>query len=451
MLFNSFAFIFLFMPLALAGYQLMRRHGVAWLAVCSLGFYAWWDWRFLPLLLLSICVNFLAGRAICALEGRARKLAFGAVLALDLGLLVWFKYASFLFGIEPGLPLPIGISFFTFTQVAFLADCLHGEVREPRFGPYILFVSYFPHLVAGPVLHHAQMMPQFRDGRLLRAEDLALGLTIFAFGLAKKVLVADNLAPLANPLFVAGAAPQLLEAWLGALAYGMQLYFDFSGYSDMAIGLSRLFGVRLPENFNSPYQARNIAQFWRSWHMTLSRFLRDYLYIPLGGNRHGEWRRCRNLMLTMVLGGAWHGAGWTFLVWGALHGAFLILQQRFGGGLPAWWDRPLTFAAVTLAWVVFRSPDLATAMEIWAGMAGLNGPGFPRGLGGPGLRWISAGGIGLPLLLAASMAAWFGPDTRQLVERHWRGTMRSAGAVAAVLLACMFSMNRPTEFLYFQF
>jgi D-alanyl-lipoteichoic acid acyltransferase DltB (MBOAT superfamily) len=451
MLFNSFAFIFLFLPLALAGYQLLRRHGVAWLALCSLGFYAWWDWRFLPLLLLSICCNFYAGRAICHLTGRSRTVAFTGSLAFNLGLLIWFKYATFLFGIDPGLPLPIGISFFTFTQIAFLVDCWHGIARETRFGPYVLFVSYFPHLIAGPVLHHAEMMPQFRNGRSLNADDLAMGLTVFAMGLGKKVLIADNLAPLANPVFAAGAAPQMADAWIGTLAYSMQLYYDFSGYSDMALGLSRLFGVRLPENFDSPYQARNIADFWRRWHMTLSRFLRDYLYIPLGGNRQGEWRRRRNLMLTMVLGGAWHGAGWTFIAWGALHGMFLVLQQYFGGGKARWWNRPLTFCAVMLAWVPFRAPDMSTAVEIWSGMAGLHGMGLPRAMGGPGLQWISASGIGLPVLVAASMTAWFAPNTRQLLERHWQGSLRHAGAVAVLLLVCVFSLHRPTEFLYFQF
>lgn len=451
MLFNSFGFLFFFLPLILAGYQLMRRHGVAWLGICSLFFYAWWDWRFLPLLLLSICFNYGAGRAIGTLSGWQRKAVLIAALAANLGVLIWFKYAAFLFGISPGLPLPIGISFFTFTQIAFLVDCWRGAAREPRFGPYLLFVSYFPHLVAGPVLHHAEMMPQFRNGRALRADDLAEGLTIFALGLGKKVLVADNLAPLANPLFAGGIAPQLADAWIGTLAYAMQLYFDFSGYSDMAIGLSRLFGVRLPENFNSPYQASNISEFWRRWHMTLSRFLRDYLYIPLGGNRGGQWRRWRNLMLTMILGGAWHGAGWSFLAWGTLHGLFLVLHQRFGGGGVAWWGRPLTFAAVLLAWVPFRAPDLGSAMQIWAGMAGMHGLGMPHALGGSGLQWISAGGAGMPLLLGASLAAWLAPNTRELLARHWNGNLRNAGGVAALLLACVFSMNRPTEFLYFQF
>jgi len=451
MLFNSFGFLFLFLPLALAGYQLLRRHGVAWLGVCSLFFYAWWDWRFLPLLLLSICFNYAAGRLICSLTGRPRNLALLLSLAGNLVVLTWFKYAAFLFGISPGLPLPIGISFFSFTQIAFLVDCWRGAAREARFAPYLLFVSYFPHLVAGPVLHHAEMMPQFCNGRSLRPEDLARGLTIFAIGLGKKVLVAGNLAPLANPIFAGGIAPQFADAWLGALAYSMQLYFDFSGYSDMAIGLSGLFGVRLPENFASPYQARNISEFWRRWHMTLSRFLRDYLYIPLGGNRNGEWRRWRNLMLTMVLGGAWHGAGWSFIVWGALHGVFLVVHQRYGGGKPAWWTSPLTFTAVLLAWVPFRAPDLGSALHIWAGMAGLHGLGLPHALGGPGLQWISGGGTGMPVLFMASLAAWFAPNTRELIERHWGGTLRNAGAVAALLLACVFSMNSPTEFLYFQF
>ncbi|WP_342116963.1 MBOAT family O-acyltransferase [Pseudoduganella sp. OTU4001] len=451
MLFNSFAFIFLYLPLTLAGYQLLRRHGVMWLALCSLFFYAWWDWRFLPLLLLSICVNFHAGQAICSRTGTARQALFYAALAFNLGLLVWFKYAGFVFGMDPGLPLPIGISFFTFTQIAFLVDCRRGVAREPRLGPYVLFVSYFPHLVAGPVLHHAEMMPQFRNGQSLRAENLAAGLTIFALGLAKKVLIADNVAPLANPLFTAGAAPQLLDAWIGTLAYSMQLYFDFSGYSDMAIGLSLLFGVRLPENFNSPYQAHDIADFWRRWHMTLSRFLRDYLYIPLGGNRNGSWARRRNLMLTMVLGGAWHGAGWTFLAWGVLHGFYLVLHQHFSGGARRWWGRPLTFLAVLLAWVPFRASDMGAALDIWSGMAGLHGLGLPRGLGGPGLQWVDGGGYGLPLLALAALLAWFAPNTRQLMEQKWDGSLRYAGTTAILLLVCVFSMNRPTEFLYFQF
>ena len=372
MLFNSFAFLFAYLPIVLAGYFLLDRLAptagtsanwrrlapAAWLAGASLFFYAWWDVRYLPLLLASICVNYGAGRLIGASAGAARKRVLVAALALNLGLLAYYKYANFFIdsvnaiAVTAGagavsLPwhgldiiLPIGISFFTFTQIAFLVDCYRGEVREYRFIHYVLFVSYFPHLIAGPVLHHRDMMPQFADPANAhpRAANFAIGLSIFTIGLAKKVLIADNLSPLAIPVFAAGAEPTLIEAWIGVLAYTFQLYFDFSGYSDMAIGLSRLFGVKLPLNFNSPYKAANIADFWRRWHMTLSRFLRDYLYIPLGGSRRGEAMRYRNLMLTMLLGGLWHGAGWTFVIWGGLHGLYLVLQQawqRVFGAAPA--------------------------------------------------------------------------------------------------------------------
>lgn len=465
MLFNSLGFLFLFLPLVLAGYQLCARHRVCWLAASSLFFYAWWDIRFLPLLLLSIAVNFLAGRAICGNSGGRREAIFWCALVFNLGLLIWFKYAGFLFGLATGLPLPIGISFFTFTQLAFLADCRQGRASEPQVGPYVLFVSYFPHLIAGPVLHHAEMMPQFRHCRGLQARDLATGLTIFAMGLAKKVLLADNLAPMAAPVFAADSAPALLEAWIGVLAYSLQLYFDFSGYSDMAVGLSRMFGVRLPENFNAPYQASSIAEFWRRWHMTLSRFLRDYLYIPLGGNRAGRWRRLRNLMLTMLLGGAWHGAGWTYILWGGLHGVYLVVQQWIGGGAARWWHRPLTFLAVMWAWVPFRARDLASTFDIWGGLLGAHGVNLPHGLGFmqarlgrwdgllryDGLQWIDLGGVALPLLASAACIAWLLPTRQALLATRWDGQMRWSGAVAALLLACIFTLNRPTAFLYFQF
>ena len=306
MLFNSYPFLFAFLPAALIGYFLAGLHGkwlgAAWLAVCSLFFYGWWDYRYLPLLVGSICFNYIAGGYIArhAVTQKAR-FALTAAVAVNLALLAYYKYADFfissgnaLLGTDWTLLhviLPIGISFFTFTQIAFLADAYAGKVSEYRFVYYLLFVNYFPHLIAGPVLHHKEMMPQFDDKRNYRPQlaNFAVGITIFAIGLAKKVLIADNLAIHVGPIFSSeAAAPSLFTAWGGALAYTFQLYFDFSGYSDMAIGLSRLFGVRLPLNFNSPYKARNIAEFWRRWHMTLSRFLRDYLYIPLGGNRRGQ-------------------------------------------------------------------------------------------------------------------------------------------------------------------
>jgi D-alanyl-lipoteichoic acid acyltransferase DltB (MBOAT superfamily) len=520
MLFNSFAFLFGYLPIVLAGYFLLDRWApaasasaswrrlapAAWLALASLFFYAWWDVRYLPLLLASICINYGAGRLLGASAGAARKRVLVAALTLNLGLLAYYKYANFFIdsvtavAVATGadaasLPwhgldiiLPIGISFFTFTQIAFLVDCYRGEVREYRFLHYVLFVSYFPHLIAGPVLHHRDMMPQFADPANAhpRAANFAIGLSIFTIGLAKKVLIADNLSPLAIPVFAAGAQPTLIEAWIGVLAYTFQLYFDFSGYSDMAIGLSRLFGVKLPLNFNSPYKAVNIADFWRRWHMTLSRFLRDYLYIPLGGSRRGEVMRYRNLMLTMLLGGLWHGAGWTFVIWGGLHGLYLVLQQAwqraFGAVRARWWPGVLTFFAVMLAWIFFRAPDVATAWDIAGALVGANGVSLPRGLASHaaslaqwglhpafgGIRWIELAGPGLPVLLGAMLLAFKAPNTQEIfflyepaIERifqpagrwafSWRPTRRWSVGLAALFVACIFGMNRVTEFLYFQF
>ncbi len=303
MLFNSFAFLFVYLPVVVAGYfaigRANRTAAAAWLAIASFVFYGWWDWRYLPLLLASIGVNYLVGRQMAGAAGRARKTWLVSAIVADLALLGYFKYANFfvssaatLTGADwhiAAIALPIGISFFTFTQIAFLVDTYQGKVKEFRLIHYALFVTYFPHLVAGPVLHHKEMMPQFADPANYspRAANFAIGLSIFTVGLAKKVLIADHIATLADPVFAPGANPAFIEAWMGALAYSLQLYFDFSGYSDMAIGLARMFNIRFPANFHSPYKAVNIADFWRRWHMTLSRFLRDYLYIALGGNRAG--------------------------------------------------------------------------------------------------------------------------------------------------------------------
>nr|WP_229224816.1 MBOAT family O-acyltransferase [Duganella violaceicalia] len=491
-MFNSFSFLFLYLPVVLAGYYLLARMNppwaIGWLALASLFFYGYWDLRYLPLLMLSILFNYWAASRMQAAVRRRRWLL--PALTANLALLAYFKYANFFMDnvyALTGAPargwevlLPIGISFFTFTQIAFLLDCYRGKAGEYRFVHYALFVSYFPHLIAGPVLHHKEMMPQFERPPGLNAADVAVGLSIFVLGLAKKVLLADPLSTLVGPVFAAGAHPQLVEAWIGTLAYTMQLYFDFSGYSDMAIGLSRLFGVKLPLNFNSPYQARNIGEFWRRWHMTLSRFLRDYLYVPLGGNRH---HRYRNLMLTMLLGGLWHGAGWTFVVWGGLHGVYLVGYRGWlalaGEGPPRWWGRWLTFLAVVAAWAVFRAPDLTTAAGILGAMAGANGVALPSGLAGyasylpaglsfSGIRWIDFGGSAVPVLMLAMVLALMAPNTQEIFRHyapcieqffaaprrwHWTWRPRRAWSLAFSLLflGCLFSMNRVSEFLYFQF
>lgn len=408
MLFNSYAFIFFYFPIVLLGFFLIGKRNVraaaGFLALASLFFYGWWSVKALPLLVASICFNYWAGlRLIPAPDrtDRQRKRLLVLALVVDLGVLAVFKYADFFISnVNAGLnasglasipllhvALPIGISFYTFTQIAFLVDCWQGKVQERRFVHYVLFVTYFPHLVAGPVLHHAQMMPQFANPATYRfdASKVSLGLAIFTFGLAKKLLIADRMGEYADMVFngvQGGVVPSLASSWLGVLAYTLQIYFDFSGYSDMAVGLSLCLGVNLPLNFNSPYKSTSIVEFWRRWHISLSTFLRDYLYVPLGGNRKGEARRYINLFLTMLLGGLWHGAAWTFVVWGALHGAFLALNHLWNakilrgrsvgrlGRMAGWF---ITFLCVMIAWVVFRADSMETAMHLYRGMLGLNG------------------------------------------------------------------------------
>lgn len=507
MLFNSYEFLFLYLPLTFAAFFLLarvdERLAAAWLALASIGFYGWWNPIYVPLLLGSIGFNFALGRAIAEAAGPRRRMLLTLAVAGDLLLLGYFKYANFFLDVANTLGgshlhfapivLPLGISFFTFTQIAFLVDTYRGEVREYRFVHYLLFVTYFPHLIAGPVLHHKEMMPQFALASTYRisAENVAIGLSIFTLGLVKKVLLADSVALHASPVFAAaaqGATPTLLEAWCGALAYALQLYFDFSGYSDMAIGGSRLFGIVLPLNFNSPYQAESIAEFWRRWHMTLSRFLRDYLYIPLGGNRHGTLRRHLNLMLTMLLGGLWHGAGWTFVVWGGLHGAYLVVNHGwetlrarlgFAGRSRAWRiaARALTFLAVLVGWVFFRAESFGAAFRILAGMAGLNGVVLPEAwlaawpaqlvpaARGAGLAFgtldLFAGRSAVGWIAGLLAIVWFAPNSQAIAagllntaaRSAWRprlgigwGLLCGLGALAAIA-----SMNRVSEFLYFQF
>ena len=518
MLFNSYVFIFAFLPVTLAGFFLLGRVkpllAAAWLTAASLFFYGWWNPLYIWLLAASILFNYACGIAIARTGARGKRagqkrwLIF-AVTA-NLAVLAYYKYANFFLAsishfsgaaLSFGeIVLPLGISFFTFTQIAFLADTYYGKAREYNFVHYSLFVTYFPHLIAGPVLHHAEMMPQFGLPATYRFsfENTAVGVTIFVIGLFKKVMIADEVGAYARPVFDAAAAGTeltLLEAWCGALAYTFQLYFDFSGYSDMAIGLSRLFGVVLPLNFHSPYKAVNIIDFWRRWHMTLSRFLRDYLYVPLGGNRKGAARRYVNLMLTMALGGLWHGAGWTFVAWGALHGGYLVvnhgwraLRARLGHDLKrsTWWGRAcaglLTFVAVVLGWVIFRAADLTAAVAMLKAMAGMNGlvlPDFWLPQWGAAGRWLAAhdvifgdtrdlvgGGVvnWIWILLAV---VWFAPNTQQLLAAYrpalalladqyharftWRPTPFYALLTATLALLAIFNLHRQSEFLYFQF
>jgi len=510
MLFNSFTFLFLFLPVTAIGYFIIARRShvsaAIWLAAASLVFYGGWSLAYIPLLLGSVVFNYWMGRHIGAATGSARKRWLVSAIVADLLLLGYFKYADFFISgvnLAAGtefpvlrIVLPIGISFYTFTQIAYLVDTYQGKVREGRFVHYLLFITYFPHLIAGPVLHHAEMMPQFDrpSSYQFSYRNVAVGLSIFAIGLSKKVLIADNLAPHAGFLFDQSDQFSLLLAWGGVFAYSFQLYFDFSGYSDMAIGISLLFGIRLPLNFDSPYKAVNIVDFWRRWHMTLSRFLRDYLYIPLGGNRKGPLRRHINLMLTMVLGGLWHGAGLNFIVWGALHGCYLVLNHgwqalaekiRFPRASQAWKvaSIALTFLAVCVAWVFFRATEFGKAALILQGMAGQHGVSLPASIGlqlgglkplleqagvgfylGGGARFLGTWGW---VMFAAAIAFLF-PNTQQIMRHYesrpmdathghlaawmtWRPTRRWSLCLGALLVGSLLSLSRPTEFLYFQF
>lgn len=413
MLFNSYIFIFLFLPTVLIGFYLIGGRGhhriaISWLVACSLFFYGWWNPAYLGLILGSILFNYAFGLLVASTSTPRRKWVLTCGVAANLGLLGYFKYANFFvdnlnsvtgssFHLDT-IILPLAISFFTFQQIAYLVDAYRGETREYNFLHYCLFVTFFPQLIAGPIVHHREMLPQFARDIIYRLNhrNLVIGIAIFSIGLFKKVVLADGVAVYANPVFAAaeaGLTLSLFEAWGGALAYNVQLYFDFSGYSDMAIGLGRMFGIRLPLNFHSPYKSLNVIEFWHRWHMTLSRFLAEYLYIPLGGNRNGGLRRYLNLMMTMVLGGLWHGAGWTFLLWGTIHGFLLVINHgwhavrrslgqdlsrstRLGRGLSLF----ATFLVITMTWVVFRAETINGSVHILAAMFGANGIIFPAGL-----------------------------------------------------------------------
>lgn len=490
MLFTSALFAWVYLPIVLAGFFVIgkwsERGAALWLFLASLAFYAAWMPEFTLLLLASITFNYVVGQRIGALRSKS-WLTFG--VASNLLLLAYFKYAGFLVlninaltGSEWSLGqiiLPIGISFFTFTQIAFLVDSYTKGVREPSFVHYGLFVTYFPHLVAGPILHHAQMMPQFARSETYRFNftNFTIGMGIFALGLFKKVVLADGVSPYADAVFDGaeqGSALTTEEAWLGALAYTLQLYFDFSGYSDMAVGLSWMLNIRLPFNFNSPYLATNISEFWRRWHISLSAFLRDYLYIALGGNRRGDVRRYANLLTTMILGGLWHGASWSFVLWGTLHGLYLVVQQLWsrlrgaptspqGSTVPAaslaskvlsW---ALTMLCVVFAWVLFRSPSIEGALAIYAAMLGLAGVESGTSLWNAGLQvstgWLLCAALGAVALWPRNSNE-LGIGLRALVQGRESRVAFVAGA-SATLIAMLILLNNSRgvagAFIYFNF
>ncbi|MCK4493738.1 MAG: MBOAT family protein [Methylococcales bacterium] len=396
MIFNSPEFLFLFLPLSLFLYFFLLHKRLvlgakAVLVFASLFFYGWWEISYLPLILSSMIFNYAIGhylnKKIKDVDGHKKLLLILGIIA-NIGLLGYFKYTNFLIlnlnlffeGTIPtlNLILPLAISFFTFQQIAYLVDSYRGETNEYDLLNYSLFVTFFPQLIAGPIVHHAEMMPQFASKRnwVKNYSNIATGLFIFSIGLFKKIVIADTFASWATIGFDEAPVLNLFEAWATSLSYTFQLYFDFSGYTDMAIGAALLFNIKLPLNFNSPYKALDIQDFWRRWHITLSRFLRDYIYIPLGGNRKGLFRTYSNILATFILGGLWHGAGWTFIFWGFLHGFSLVIfhiWKKVGGRLPkviAWF---ITFNFINISWVFFRAKDWESAIKIIEGMVGLTG------------------------------------------------------------------------------
>ena len=415
----------------------------------------------MALLCGSTALNYLAGARLQRHPHRG-MLALG--LGANLAVLAWYKYAAFAVATVngwngghhalPAVILPLAISFYTFTQIAFLVDAYRGLAREMSFARYCLFVFFFPHLIAGPIVHHAEIMPQFAEPAAKRWQpgNVARALCWLSLGLFKKVAIADFFAPLANSVYAHSSAVTCVEAWAGVLAYAFQLYFDFSGYSDMAIGLALFFNVRLPDNFAAPYRAGDIVEFWRRWHITLSRFLRDYLYIPLGGNRLGSARRYGNLLVTMALGGLWHGAGWQYGLWGLYQGALLAgchLWKKVGRPLPAAVARPLTFLAVLAGWALFRSGSLRQAGEILSAMAH---PATTRWQALP-----SALQLGDLAALAAALAfVNLAPTTKEWIERRAL-TTRDALVMAGLFCIGLFLIRNVqlhlarSEFIYFQF
>jgi alginate O-acetyltransferase complex protein AlgI len=511
MLFNSPVFLFAFLPISMIGYYFLLHRNfqtarIVWLVIVSLFFYSWWNPVYLPLLLGSIFVNYQLGNWIAKSLQLQKKALIILGVILNLGLIAYFKYANFfvdslntLGSISIDLQqviLPLAISFFTFQQISYLVDIYTGQSPEKSFFNYSLYVSFFPQLIAGPIVRHYEMLPQFHGfSTAAISENIAQGFSLFVMGLFKKVVMADSLAQYASPIFLQAdnnLAVSFSEAWIAAIAYSFQLYFDFSGYSDMALGLALMFGIRLPINFFSPYKSRSVIEFWRNWHITLSRFLKDYLYVPLGGNRSGKTRRYLNLVITMLLGGLWHGASWNFVIWGGVHGSLLVINNAWRAFCRRWiratfaphFFAPIsiliTFVAVTLAWVIFRAESMSGALNMYNAMFGWGGSILPDSLSGlwgelnhygEQAKSLTNGAAPLPtdfkfgLLMASSIIAiWWMPNTAQIFKlqavegecKHklgfqWRPSNVWLVVTALMLIASLELMNSKSEFLYFQF
>lgn len=472
MLFNSVEFLFVFLPITFAVYFLLNKAklinlATAWLVVASLAFYSYWKVDYLPLILISMVFNYSIGSTIShdnKLKINKRVMFLIGIIG-NVSLLVYYKYFNFLisnfnaiFSAEfnyMNIVLPLAISFFTFQQIAYLVDSYEGKTKEYDFLRYALFVTFFPQLIAGPIVHHTEMMPQFANlrSRFINPKNIALGMFLLSVGLFKKVVIADFLSPYVAQIFDVIAKPTFLETWIGAFAYTFQLYFDFSGYTDMATGIALLFNILLPQNFNSPLKASSIQDFWRRWHMTLSRFLRDYIYIPMGGNRAGEKKTYRNLFLTFLIGGIWHGANWTFILWGVFHGIAVCVHRywlKTQKTMYSWCSYSLTFLFIVLSFLMFRAQTVERACVLYNSLLGLNGFGsvmFDR------FRLSFEGGslkISLFLIIAVIVMAFFMKNSIEWAK-NFKPNKLYLTLTITMLIVSLLNLNRISEFLYFQF
>ncbi|OME04928.1 membrane-bound O-acyltransferase family protein [Paenibacillus odorifer] len=459
MLFNSYPFMFGFLPIVLAGYFILNRLRLTlcakvWLTLASLVFYGYWNIKYVPLILISILFNYVMSHFIHTTTAKRRRPLLIFSLSTNILLLGYYKYTDFF--IENWnevtasnlslhhLILPLGISFFTFTQIAYLVDVYRNQAREYNLLNYTLFVTFFPHLISGPILHHKDMMPQFDKlrNKVWNWNNIRKGTLFFSIGLGKKVILADTLAGYADNGFA--AATYFVDSWVAILSYTLQIYYDFSGYTDMAIGIALLFNIHLPQNFNEPYRAISIRDFWRRWHITLSHFLRDYIYIPLGGNRKSFWISIRNVIITFLLGGFWHGADWLFILWGLLHGVGQAVEKcwgRWGFSLPKWLSWLLTFIFVNITWVFFRAEHISQAFRLLKGMSGLNGVSL-QSIGS--LKWAI-----ILILILMTIILW--NPLHLLNKRNFQYSWKTAFVMAFIIMFSLLFFNRITTFLYFNF
>jgi alginate O-acetyltransferase complex protein AlgI len=472
--FNSHIYLFLFLPVSVIVYFLLNRFryeipGKLFLIAANLSFYAWGDIGHLPVLIMSVAFNFAIAKFLSPSENpdkmRRRKILLVLGIAFNLGLLGFYKYTNFfisnlnvIFDVQfrtLQMTFPLAISFFTFVQIAYLVDRYRGEAEKESLVNYVLFATFFPQIISGPIVRHKEMKPQYsgKEQRGINWENIYAGLIILSMGLFKKVFVADTLAAWVSAGFEQAGSLGLVEAWLVSISFTLQIYYDFSGYTDMAIGSALFLNIRLPQNFNSPYKAINIQDFWRRWHMTLSSWLRDYLYIPLGGNRFGKFNTYRNIMITFILCGLWHGAGWTFIFWGFMHGAALAAHRvwtKLNIKMPNLLAWLLTFLFLNASWVFFRAPDFQTATMIFSDMINVGSLYSSEAFN---IAHLIPGGKISHVLTWIIVLMGFSCITKNSNQWIENVKPRLAWAMMAILLLLLGipDIQQPSEFIYFNF